>query len=137
MKHEQTRIVGLIFLVAICFGISGCCPALTQDGPPSIAFTEVPAYGTYGDLQGYVTGVDPFNYRVVVYIYVYDWWIKPYYGQLTKFNGCGYWEADVTTGGIDHEATQIAAFIVPSDYDPSAHELPSGDDVIASTIISR
>jgi hypothetical protein len=66
-----------------------------------------------------VRGVDPSDYKVAVYIYVSGWWTKPTWGSpLTPIQSDGSWSCDITTGGMDQFATQIAAFLVPNGYSP-------------------
>jgi hypothetical protein len=85
----------------------------------------VPPYGSFDNLQGQVLHVNPADYKVVVYIYVpacgnNGWWgPKPYWEfPLTNINNDGSWTTDITTGGCDEDATQIAAFLVPNGYTP-------------------
>ncbi len=95
-------------------------PIITNNWcPPAIAFTFVPPYGSFQDLQGRVTCVTPADYKVAVYIFVSGWWTKPYFASpLTYIQNDGKWTCDITTGGTDQNATQIAAFLVPNGYDP-------------------
>ncbi|MBN1567179.1 MAG: hypothetical protein JXA73_05005 [Acidobacteria bacterium] len=89
-------------------------------GTAVIEFTSVPPLETYGNLSGRVTGVNPKEHKVAVYIYVGSgWWTKPYFNQpLTTIQADGNWTCDITTGGIDQQATKIAAFVVPNGYEP-------------------
>ncbi len=89
-------------------------------GEPVIEFTYLPPYGSFDDLRGQVWHVNPLDYRVAVYINVAgSWWTKPYQNQpLTPIRVDGSWVCDITTGGRDQEATEIAAFLVPKGYDP-------------------
>jgi hypothetical protein len=114
------------------------------EGEPSIAFTFVPAYGTFQNLTGQVCHVWPDEHRVAVYIYVGGgWWTKPYWDSpLTNIYPDGSWVCDVTTGGIDSEATSIAAFLVPAAYDPPLADggsLPAAieEDAIAEATVER
>ena len=92
-------------------------PSLASE--PIIEFTYVPPYGSFEDLTGQVWNVNPPDYKVAVYIYVSGWWTKPYWDYpLTPINNDGTWTCDITTGGIDQNATKIAAFLVPDGYDP-------------------
>lgn len=91
------------------------------DGPgiPSIMFTLVPEYGSFNDLKGNVKHINPFQFKVAVYIYVSGWWTKPYFSRpSTNINCSGSWICDITTGGIDERATRISAYLLPSGYDP-------------------
>jgi len=57
---------------------------------------------------------------VAVYINVSGgWWTKPYFAQpLTSIAPDGTWSCDITTGGNDSSATEIAAYLVPAGYNP-------------------
>ena len=90
-------------------------------GDPEMEFTLVPQYGDETtDLKGRVWHVNPVNYRVAVYIRVSgNWWTKPSFSQpLTMIGVDGSWSCDITTGGVDPIATEIAAFLVPLGYSP-------------------
>ncbi len=97
---------------------------------PDIQLTQVPPYPNPGheNLQGYVTGVSPSDYRVVIYINVGSrWWIKPYENApLTLIQPNGTWSCDITTGGNDHLASAVAAFLIPVGYSPPICSNPSG-----------
>jgi exo-beta-1,3-glucanase (GH17 family) len=103
-------------------------------GTPSIAFTSVPPYGSFNNLQGQVLHVAPADYRVAVYIYVGGWWTKPTFANpLTTILPDGTWTCDITTGGSDQNATQIAAFLVASTYSPPQM---SGGQTLPSSLYS-
>jgi hypothetical protein len=94
---------------------------MTLGGPvvPAIGFTSVPPRGSQAILQGQVYYVDPGAYNVAVYIYVDGWWTKPYWNQnSTPINSNGTWICDITTGGLDTSASQVAAFLIPRSYHP-------------------
>jgi exo-beta-1,3-glucanase (GH17 family) len=99
-------------------------------GTPTIEFTAVPPLGSGENLYGQSWHVKPTDYRVVVYIFVpgAGWWIKPYFdAPLTPIVADGSWSCDITTGGNDQTATQIAAYLVPMGYSPP---LIGGDAVL-------
>lgn len=111
---------------------------------PSIAFSFVPPYGSDEDLRGRAECINPDQYRVAVYIYVSGWWSKPTFQEpLTPLNTDGIWVTDVTTGGLDHQATQFAAFLVRAEYSPpmasGEQTLPQElfDNAVAHTIDGR
>jgi hypothetical protein len=87
---------------------------------PSISFTSVPAYGSFNNLRGRVSCVNTATHKIAVYILVgQTWWTKSYWhAPLTPIKADGTFETDVTTGGIDEQATQIAAFVVRSTFKP-------------------
>jgi exo-beta-1,3-glucanase (GH17 family) len=114
-------------------------------GTPSIAFTTVPAYGSFDRLVGQVEHLDTYAHSVAVYIYVGGgWWTKPYFDHpLVNIDCDGGWSTSITTGGIDQTATQIAAFVLPSDYRPpalsGADHLPASlfEDSLARAEVTR
>jgi hypothetical protein len=67
-----------------------------------------------------VSGVNPAEYRVAVYIQVEGgWWTKPNFANpLTIIEPDSSWTCDITTGGLDQNATRISAFLVPQLYHP-------------------
>src|SRR5665647_3953274 len=96
MKREikKTIVISLIVLLLVSLTIA---EASAQTVKPKIAITHVPAYGVSGSASGTVKGVNPSNYRVAVYIYVFGWWNKPYWNSpLTKIksNGCLLYTSD-------------------------------------------
>jgi hypothetical protein len=113
-------------------------------GTPSIEFTTVPPYGSFDDLKGQIWHVQPSAYRVAVYIYVGGWWTKPTFANpLTAIFPDGSWTCDITTGGSDQNATQIAAFLVAATYSPPAmsgqQQLPASlySDSVANVSATR
>jgi hypothetical protein len=66
--------------------------------------------------------VRPSDYKVAVYIRVGGgWWTKPTFASpLVEIRSDGSWTCDITTGGADETATEVAAFLVTNDYQPPA-----------------
>lgn len=88
-------------------------------GIGAISLTVIPPIGSFANLQGQVTGIMPAEYRVAVYIRVGNWWTKPTFASpLTTINANGNWTCDITTGGIDDTATQVAAYLLPNGISP-------------------
>jgi YVTN family beta-propeller protein len=103
--------------------------------PPALELVYVPAYGSFEDLHGRVRGVDPGDHKVAVYIYVSGWWTKPYWdAPLTAIQSDGSWSCDITTGGMDQFATQIAAFLVPNGFSPP---LMAGESVLPAELFEH
>jgi cysteine-rich repeat protein len=77
-------------------------------------------YTQDGYVNGYVGGYDHTQYAIAVYIKVRgNWWTKPYWNNpVTKFNSDGSWQCDVVTGGVDSEATEVRAYLIPLSYSP-------------------
>lgn len=86
-----------------------------------------------GRASGKVSGVNFKKYGVVVVIKVRgEYWGKPYWDQpITKISSSGNWSCDITTGGVDEEATEVLAFLVLKSYDPP---LIGGDSEIPSDL---
>ncbi|NLE54814.1 MAG: hypothetical protein GX617_07750 [Lentisphaerae bacterium] len=86
---------------------------------PQVSFTYMPAYGSTENLVGRVENVDCATHAVAVYIFVDTWWIKPSFeAPLSPIAPDGAWTCDITTGGLDIYAMQLAAYVVPIDYAP-------------------
>lgn len=89
---------------------------------PNLVVTYIPPQGSLDDLEGIALHVNPDDYRVVVYIYVPNangWWLKPAFDfPYTEIDESGYWSCPIFTGGIDDQATKVAAFLIPSNYEP-------------------
>jgi hypothetical protein len=109
-------------------------------GNATIELTHVPVIDSTEDLVGRVGHVGPCDYRVAVLIKVNGgWWTKPTYASaLTSMGYDGVWVTDITTGGMDASATEIAAFLVPVGYVPPDHNnAPSiNPDLIANSVAS-
>jgi hypothetical protein len=73
-------------------------------------------------LQGTALHVSTADYDVAVYIRVNGgWWTKPTFAQpRVPIQLDGRWSTTIVTGGSDHLATDIAAFLVPKTYSPPA-----------------
>jgi len=86
----------------------------------AIELTHVPPYGSFERLEGRVSCVVPSDFNVAVFIEVRGgWWTNPYWAQpLTLLNTDGSWSCDITTGGVDEQATEIVAFLLPDGYSP-------------------
>jgi len=114
-------------------------------GQPEIELTYVPPIGSFDDLEGRIHHASALSHRVSVYIKVGSgWWTKPTFtNPLTYIWMDGEWACDITTGGIDEQATDIAAFLVPIGYvPPQVSNSPSLPDElfnnsVAHIIVSR
>src|SRR5580698_5752904 len=85
---------------------------------PSIMITNVPAFGAQGSLSGFVLNANPASNSVAVFIFVGgEWYSKPSCAsQLTTIQPDGTWTANITPVSSDTNATEIAAFLVPANY---------------------
>lgn len=99
-----------------------CKAAPPGNNSAGIQLTSVPAMGDRDFLEGHVSYVDPANYYVVVYVHdgSAGWWMKPYTRSPRTIIDCdGAWATNIVTGNKDAFADQIAAFLIPSTYDPA------------------
>jgi len=90
-------------------------PSLRVQQGQAIAVTEIPVWGDRELLLGgRVHEVEPAAHRVAVYIHVGGgWWTKPTFAEpATVIEPDGTWTCDIATGGLDHEATRIVAFLI-------------------------
>lgn len=99
--------------------VAECLP--NGSGIPSIALTLIPAVGSSADLEGTVLHVSPITHRVAVYIRVGGgWWTKPTFAEpVTAPAWDGQWITDITTGGNDPLASDVAAFLLPLGVSPA------------------
>ncbi|MCE2450660.1 MAG: T9SS type A sorting domain-containing protein [Candidatus Latescibacteria bacterium] len=96
-------------------------PSLRVQQGQAIAVTEIPVWGDREPLlRGRVHGVEPAAHRVAVYIHVGGgWWTKPTFAEpATVIEPDGTWTCDITTGGLDREATRIVAFLISAADSP-------------------
>jgi len=123
-----------------------CATAPGGNGTAAIQLTSVPPIGSNSLLQGQVTHIIPGGYYVVVYIHVGSngWWVKPFTTAPLTFIDCdGTWTTNIVTGGNDASADQIAAFLIPSTYNPplltGAQTLPADlyNNAAASVTVNR
>ncbi len=101
---------------------------------PSISITQLPAFGMAGNLAGVVSNADVTTNGVIVFIYVGGgWYSKPNCASpLTPLQRDGSWSANIATVGTDLQATEVAAFLVPTNYNP-----PCVDGAAGLTIPSQ
>lgn len=115
----------------------------TWSGSPAVKLLHVPAMNSFDDLQGYVLHADPDTQRILVYINVGGgWWTKPTAAApLTSIRSNSLWTVDITTGGADQTATDIAVYLVPAGFDTpllmGAAELPAGLETYPQVHVTR
>lgn len=118
---KQTR---SIFAACLLLAVLAVLPVRAASLPAacaaSIRFTHVPPLNSTQNLSGRVDCLDAATHAVVVYIQVNGgWWIKPTtVAPITAIQPDGSWTADITTGGLDASASDIAAFAIPKSYAP-------------------
>lgn len=79
-----------------------------------IQFTEIPSCGNSDKLKGAVTGVNPADYSIGVYILNAGWWPKPTFASpWTEIQSDGSWQCDISTSPSDLNAAEVMAFLVP------------------------
>jgi hypothetical protein len=146
--HDLLRMTKGSVRMFVCVVVGSTAVLLAGDAraATSVEFTSVPAYGSQSNLQGKVYGVNPANYRVAVFIYIdgVGWFTKPTCaGPLTAIQPDGTWTADITTGGVDSNATRLAAYVVPAGFSqPCVTNVfcvpaPVPQQAIASAIVTR
>lgn len=117
LKIVFPRLAVVVVGVCLAFLLS---PA--RAASPSIVITNMPAIGSQGNLSGYVTNANFATNCVVAFIYVEgDWYSKPGCANpltpiLTPIQPNGTWTANITPNVNDIYATEIAAFLVPTNY---------------------
>ncbi len=96
-------------------------PSFRVQQGQALAVTEIPVWGDREPLlRGRVHEVEPAAHRVAVYIRVGGgWWTKPTFAEpATVIEPDGTWTCDIATGGLDHEATRIVAFLISAADSP-------------------
>ena len=108
------------------WGILNSDRSLKEVSKPHIIHTS----WSGGNIYGKVLNVLPNDYRISTYINVRGtWWMKPYWDNpLTSIKADGTWGTDITTGGVDSEASRVHSSLVTPDYVPVYHTLPSISD---------
>jgi len=114
----------------------------------SVLITHVPPFGVWGDpLEGRVCNATSGEYSIAVCIFTGPgggWWTKPTLdAPLTTIDEDGVFVCNVTTGGLDENATRFAAYVVPNAYTPPAMygscSLPQEleDTAVAKAVVTR
>jgi hypothetical protein len=108
-------------------------------GTPKIGLSFVPAKGSFENLRGTVLHVLPADHKVACWITVLGGWFpKPtYQNPVVGIDSNGNWSCDITTGGVDEQATEIRAYLVTNTY--VSFNLPSvnGRDVLDVAVATR
>lgn len=121
-KFSPLRTAAVMAGVCLAF-----CRLQAEAASPSIIITNLPAYGAHGNLGGLVLNANPATNCVVVFIFVAgDWYSKPGCASpLTPIKPDGSWTANITPNVNDVNATEIAAFLVPTNYNqPCVNGVP-------------
>jgi hypothetical protein len=107
------------------------------DDSVGIQLTYVPAYGEYGSLSGNVSGVNPADYKVLVYIYVSGWWNKTSWAAPeTPIASDGTWQCNISSYSSDIYATEIMAVLVPNGAYQASWQM-GGDSTLPSDLLSH
>jgi exo-beta-1,3-glucanase (GH17 family) len=111
-------------------------------GQVGIAPVYVPPYGSFDAMEVQVTGVQPNNFVIAAFINVNGgWWTKPTFAQPTvAINADGTAKIAIVTGGLDYDAIEVEAFLVPAGSNPPAASgggKPSLPNAVASFDVSR
>lgn len=106
--------------LCVCLTVCLAMATLTEVQSQTITLTSIPEWGSDDSLKGKVSGVDPANYRVLVYLY-FDgkWYVKPTNATpMTLILPDSTWSCRVKTGMCDAFAARYAAFLVTADFVP-------------------
>lgn len=104
-----------------------------------IALTMTPPFGDGGptkteQIAGTVSGVGDKDYRIVVYAKTDHWWVQPTDDEpITGIHSDGTWNTQTHLGHV-----YGVLLVKPSFVPPLQDEvLPSGPDIVASTVVSE
>lgn len=119
----------MIVLISSIVILTGCGGGGSDsiNGPPSIEYTKVPPFGSWGImLEGRVRNVVPAQVKTITFIKVAErWWVKPYYTlPFIQVEPNRTFKVQITTGGIDEAATEIRTWLVTQDYNESEQMPP-------------
>ncbi|MCX7765705.1 MAG: hypothetical protein N2246_03245 [Candidatus Sumerlaeia bacterium] len=110
-----------------------------------IILTEIPPIGSFQNLSGKCLNVNPSLFGITAFIFVpgAGWWIKPTFAQcVADINPDNTWSLDITTGGIDEQATKINVFVVPKNFNcyssqPTSESSGTTSPAIAAWTVER
>ena len=93
-------------------------------------YTRLPTVASPDLLQGTVSGVKPSDYRVVSYVFIDKWYIKPIYGKsaFRTLNAAGVWQCDIDVELTDKFATKVVSFLIGKNEALPPPSLDSLDD---------
>lgn len=109
---------------------------ITTTTKPTVSITSAPKLGDFGTVSGTVTGVKFNHFRIATYINVDGtsgaWWTKPSFAQpLTYISTDGSWSGNMLNAGVDNDAVEIRAYLVPETFVPPA---ASGSQTLPSSL---
>ena len=130
---------GLLFLSIVGFaGINA------SHADPLIQILSVPDYGSVGNLQGVVSGVNVQDYEVATYFHVegFGWSTEQTLGKRTvPLDASGTFSVPILGSGSDTRATIFATELVPKGYNPSqlvdGGRIPAGLPSVAADFRQR
>jgi hypothetical protein len=102
---------------------------------PQIVHVYCPPRFSHDNLIGMVLNVDPGTVKSSTYIKVRGtWWMKPYWNNpLSTIGADCVYVTDITTGGVDSEATMVNSYMVHPSFSPVVHTLPDLADPLVYT----
>jgi hypothetical protein len=114
------------------------CRTPHAEGPPSIAFSQVPRAGeggsdVLGTIEGRVTNARP-GQRIVLYAKAGVWWVQPFENQpFTSIQADGTWKSQT------HLGSHYTALLVEPTYQPPATiaALPQPGGAVVSVITAE
>lgn len=124
--------IGSVIVLVLCLGV-----IVWKPGYPSIRITKVPQFdvgagsSAMEKIAGEVRGVNPDEFRVVVYAYTDQWYVQPnevIHQELGGIGIDGAWDMET------HRGYRYVALLVKTSYTPKAflgaHPTPD-EDVVA------
>ena len=118
MKSKNLLVVFSVCLLTFLASPLFSGTASASETSSSITITNVAPLGEMGKVSG-VVGAGIKNYKVAVLISVYgSWWTKPYFSKPLTSIGSGKWSTIFTTGGIDEDAEEVRAYLIPKGVTP-------------------
>src|SRR5579883_3483318 len=126
-----------------------CAVALAQTsgGTASLQLTSIPEYGTKTPLAGTAVMPAGISGNVAAYVFLPDqgWYSEPgcYYPFAAMNPANGAWTTSITQGPLDPTAIKIAAYLLPSNFNPpcvfGAASIPAAitSAALASAVVER
>jgi len=121
-------------------------PMIGGPGVPYVELAPFPPMGsTFGIATGRLIHGIPADHRLMFYILVNGWWVKPTFANmLTFFAADASFSVNLFTGGMDSTTREIVVFLVTKDHVPvkagGDRSIPirvNGRDVLAQYRITR
>ncbi len=125
--------------------VSNLNPTLAQDlSVASVEFSSIPPWGSDSPLTGTIRGAAPGKHAIATYVHVegLGWWSKPSETDpVVPVSADGTFTVDVTSGGLDANATIYCVDLMPAGSVPrlalGSAQLPQNPATIAREYVER